>query len=950
MASSTENRLVCEQCGAQLKAADAHCLRCLLTGGLEDETPGLTSDTATSSGPETLSGTRFYQHYEIETRPDGSLFELGRGAMGVTYKAVDVNLRLPVALKVINARFSAQPEARARFLREARAAARLRHPNVASVFHYGTIEGGSEREHAEECFYAMEFVDGETLEARVRRAGPLPLELGLRMALQVARALAAAEKRGLIHRDLKPSNIMLSAEGETSGDAWVKVIDFGLAKAIAEGDELAGDTFATRGGFHGTPKFASPEQMQTGELDTRSDIYSLGVTLWYALTGELPFEGETLAEVHDRQMHRPLPEAWLKDAGIPALVSALLGSMLSADPEKRPASAAQLCERLTSCLAGTQPGRSKHGLVLAAAVATVVLALVAGYFLARSARTSTAELDKSVAVLPLENLSDDKENAFFAEGIQDDLLTSLGKIKDLKVISRSSVLQYRAGSARNLPEIGRQLGVSHVLEGSVRRAADRVLVNVQLVETGTHRQVWSERYDRKLSDALTLQGELATEIASALQARLDPEEKTRVQTKPTSSADAYVLYLRGRSYELRPTYLLQDFQTAETLYTQAIALDPQFALAHARLSSTLAFIYRNAALTESVKARAHAEAEEALRLQPNLGEAHLARALCFYRIERDYEQALRELDIAARLLPNDSGVEATISFIRRRQGKWKEALAELNRAMAHDPRDAQIAQELFNTYRLLRDWPAAAQAADRAIAFAPDLPLLRLERGYVELWSKGDLGPLQKALAEMPAGFDPDGAVTWIRWDACMLARDFPAAERAAAAYANEILPSVGGGPLPKTFLQGCAALANGEQERAGVFFEAARPSMEKESRDNPQSALRQARLGILYAYLGRKEEAINAGRRATELQPESTDAYGGAFYTSMLALVYARTGQAEQALPLIERLLRIPGAVFYYEAAITLPELRLRWQWDPLRGDERFENILRSPEPATVY
>ncbi|MDQ6655947.1 MAG: protein kinase, partial [Verrucomicrobiota bacterium] len=629
MPAPDEKHLVCEQCGASLQASDAHCLHCMLAGGFEAAEP---NESRTAPEPETLTGTRFYQHYEIETRADGSLHKLGRGAMGITYKALDVNLHLPVALKVINARFSAQPDARARFLREARAAARLRHPNVASVFHYGTLERGAEEGGGEECFYAMEFVEGETLEARVRRDGPLPTPLALQITLQITQALAAAEKRGLIHRDLKPSNIMLAAEAASEGAGWVKVIDFGLAKAIASDErEPTGDTFATRGGFVGTPQFASPEQIDNGELDVRSDIYSLGVTLWFALTGDLPFAGGSLAETRDRQLHRPLPVENLKEAGVPAPVIALLSSMLAPDPAQRPASSNELRESIARCLETLQPRRRMRQWILAAAA--LVAALAIGYLLARRGETSAAE--KSVAVLPLANLSEERENAFFAEGIQDDVLTSLAKIKELKVISRSSVLQYQAGTARDLSAIGRELGVSHVVEGSVRRAGDRVLVNVQLVDTRTHRQVWAERYDRTLYDALTLQGELATEIASALQATLDPEEKTRVQTKPTSLPEAYVLYLRARSFELRPTYLLEDFQTAETLYTQALALDPQFALAHARLSSTLAYIYRNSSPTEELKNRAHAEADEALRLQPQLGEGHLARALCFYRIERD---------------------------------------------------------------------------------------------------------------------------------------------------------------------------------------------------------------------------------------------------------------------------------------------------------------------------
>jgi serine/threonine protein kinase/tetratricopeptide (TPR) repeat protein len=944
MSTPPANGLRCEQCGTALVSNDAHCLHCMLVGGLTDAALSESSPPANPSEPETWSGSRFYQHYEVQTLANGTPHELGRGAMGVTYKGLDVNLRLPVALKVINAQYSSNPVARARFLREARAAARLRHPNVASVFHYGTLSRGSAAEEAEECFYAMEFVEGETLEARVRRDGPLPVSLALGMALQVTRALMAAEKRGLIHRDLKPSNIMLTADEESSGETWVKVIDFGLAKAVTEdAAELSGDSLLTRGGFHGTPQFASPEQIESAEVDVRSDIYSLGVTLWFALTGELPFAGRSLAEVRDRQLNRPLPEERLKDGGAPPRVIALLRSMLSPDPAQRPSSASALHETLLACGA-TKPRRR---LVMALVAAAFVAAAAVGFFFARSQPASRAPV-QSVAVLPFENLSKEAENAFFAEGIQDDVLTSLGKFKELTVISRSSVLPFTADKPRNVREIGQQLGVSHVLEGSVRRANDRVLVNVQLIDTATQRQVWAERYDRTLYDTLTLQGELATEIATALQATFDPAEQSRVQTKPTTNPQAYVLYLRARSFELRPTYLLQDFQTAQTLYEQAIALDPKFAIAHARLSATLAYIYRNSVPTEELKTAAHAEADAALRLQADLGEAHLARALCFYRIERDYDAAMQELAIAGRLLPNDANVEITSAFIDRRKGRWREAIARIERALTRDPRNAQVAQELYYTYRMLRDWSAASPAADRAIAFAPDLPVLRLERAYFDFWSRGDLASLQTALAKVPANVDPDGSVTWMRWDASMLAREFAAAERVASGYDGETLPSVGGVPIAKSYLQACAVLAQGEPERARVFFESARLAMETDVQKSPSSAVRHARLGLLYSFIGRTDEAIREGLKATQLQPESTDAFGGPVYSSILALIYARCGHNDEALALIERLLITPGPVFFHEAGMTLADLRTRWQWDPIRSDPRFQKIVSGPEPQT--
>ena len=365
MFTPEKHLLLCEQCHQPLGSGGSvtGCLNCLL----------LNHSAPPPSSPPTP--TRVYQHYEIFNREDGTLWELGRGAMGVTYKAIDVNLQMDVALKVISARFSAHPEARARFLREARTAAKLQHPNVAGVHHFGTISFPSAVGDGTECFYAMEFIEGETLEAYVRREGPLRPVAALEVALQITHALGAAERRGLVHRDLKPANLMLTTEGiaavslgngcpaHDDGDAWIKVIDFGLAKAIrralgtaTDGHGLDDDTPLTQGGFMGTPQFASPEQFAGGALDARSDIFSLGVTLWYALTGELPFDGESLAEVRDRQLHRGLPMAQLSDVGLPAPVVRLLGHMLSPNPAKRPPCASTLSERLRRCLTTLRDG------------------------------------------------------------------------------------------------------------------------------------------------------------------------------------------------------------------------------------------------------------------------------------------------------------------------------------------------------------------------------------------------------------------------------------------------------------------------------------------------------------------------------------------------------------------------------------------------------------------
>jgi TolB-like protein len=564
----------------------------------------------------------------------------------------------------------------------------------------------------------------------------------------------------------------------------------------------------------------------------------------------------------------------------------------------------------------------------------------------------TTEADRrSIAVLPFENMSSEADDTFFADGIQDDLIASLAKIEELKVISRTSSATYRDPGKRDVREIGQQLGVAAVLEGRVRRTADRVLVNVSLIDTTDGRQLWADRYDRTLADSLTLQGELAKEIASALHATLSPEEKARVEAKPTDNPDAYVLYLRARDYQTRPIPLKEDNDTAAKLYSEAIALDPDFALAHARLSATLAYSHLYFSPTEEIARRARAEADEALRLRPDLGEGHLARALCFYWTQKDYESALRELEIAARLSPNDVEAESIRGYIRRRQGRWSEALAALEHSIARDPRNGQIAGELFATRYAMRNWPEAARAGERAMAVALDLPTLRVNRGYIDFWARGDLAPIRSALAAVPAGLDPDGSVTLARWDVALLSGDFAAAERAVNDSQVEAPRTVFGTPFPKSYLLGCVALARGDAAAAQPLFEAARPAMEAEVAAAPLDAFRHGHVGLLYAYLGRKDDALAAGRRAVELMPITKDGYDGTFIAALFALIHARTGGSEEAIDMIERLLVTPGPVMpFYEASMTLTELRTRWQWAPLRQHSRMQKLLAAPEPPTLY
>jgi TolB-like protein/Flp pilus assembly protein TadD len=587
--------------------------------------------------------------------------------------------------------------------------------------------------------------------------------------------------------------------------------------------------------------------------------------------------------------------------------------------------------------AGDRALGRKIDFVIIAVLALAVALLVFDRF--RVPKSSSGE--KSIAVLPFENMSEEKENAFFADGIQDDILTSLAKIRDLKVISRTSVMGYRGAGVRNLREIGSALGVAHILEGSVRRAGNRVKVTVQLIDTRDDRHIWAESYDRTMSDALTLQGELATEIASALRATLSPEEKARVERKHTENADAYVLYLRARQLEINPDTLLQDFKAAVQLYGEAIKLDPSFALAHARLSATAARVYHFYEPTDVWKQQAKAEANEALRLQPNLGEGQYALGLCFYWLESDYDRALEALQRAARLLPNDSEMGLIVAAIARRQGRWEQAIATFKQTEEIDPQNANIVRNLVYTYGAVRNWAEAWRAAERLNALVPNSIGARLQAAYIEFLWRGSTGALEAFLDSTPPNTDPDGAVTGARWDVAMIKRDFAGADAALAAASLPDLSYLNGHQTPKDYFAGCTALARGDMAAAQTAYERARGSFEEAVREAPGSATRRANLGLLYAFMGRKEEAIAEGRRAVELEPETRDAVDGTIMNSYLALILTRVGEREQALALIERQLKTSGASDSVHYSVSVQDLRHRWEWDPLRDDPRFQRLI---------
>jgi len=588
----------------------------------------------------------------------------------------------------------------------------------------------------------------------------------------------------------------------------------------------------------------------------------------------------------------------------------------------------------------------RKGPLIAAGALLIAIATFGVWLYLKQAEVTSLVPEKTIAVLPFQNFSPDKDNAFFADGVQDDILTSLAKIKDLRVISRSSVMKFRDVAAQNLRRIGKTLGVANILEGSVRREGDRVVVNVQLVDAKSARQIWANHYDRTLSDSLGLQGELASEIADALRATLSADEQAQVTTKPTQNPDAYVFYLRANQIARNPDTLLEDYKTAEQLYMQAIALDPDFALAHARLASVCAEIFHYYEPTESWKTRAGAEAQIALRLQPNLAEAHFALGQCIYWMDQDYDRALDEFDIASRLSPSNGDVGRLIAAIKRRQGKWQESLEEYEKVARLDPQNPNTVRELIFTNTAMRRWPEAVRWVERLRAMAPASVVAKIQSGYVDFWWKGDIALLKSFLNQVPPGVDPDGGVTSVRWEVAMLDRDYAAARRAIDASSAKELSYIGELATPRSFFEGCIALAQGDIVGAEKYFEVAQPVFENAVKQAPSSAIRRANLGWLYAFMGRKEDAIREGRRAVELKPESKDAVDGVIVNCYLALIYARVGEKDLAFPLLERLLKTPGAVDSVDYSVTVNDLKHRWEWDPIRSDPRFQELIGEKKP----
>jgi TolB-like protein/Tfp pilus assembly protein PilF len=782
----------------------------------------------------------------------------------------------------------------------------------------------------------------------VARREPMPIRRAVELIAKVARTVHYAHEHGILHRDIKPGNILLDQKGEPH------LTDFGLARLV-ESESSVTHTLEVLG----TPSYMAPEQAvgNNAAVSSITDVYGLGAVLYQLLTGQAPFAGGTTYETIKLLLDTEPRQPRLLNPKIDRDLSTICLKCLEKDPKRRYSSALALAEdlerwlkhepilaRRTGVFARGQKW-SRRNPVLAGGAVFCFLLIGAVVWLLREhfAATPPAPPEKSVAILPFQNLSKDPENAFFTDGVQDEILTSLARVADLKVISHTSVRQYKATGKRNLREIGQQLGVAHVVEGSVQRAGGRVRVNAQLIDARTDAHLWAQTYDGDLADVFGIQSQIARTIADQLQAKISAGEQAAISQAPTNDVVANALYVQAKELEHKPSGPEdQNLMQAVRLLDEAVKRDPQFLAAYCLLGRFhLNLFFGGYDHTPVRRELANAAIQKAVRLRPDAGEVHLALARYAYHGFKDYDRARAELDLARRTLPNDAELHALSAYIDRRQGRWTEATRNFDRAVELDPRTMEYLMNGGFVYEALGRYSDAIRLYDRAVAVTPTDYGARLIRASVPLSERADIEPFRKELSAILA--ENPGATTEIcveLFEYAMDARDPAAAARALDAIPSEGVPTPGNFVQPREWFVGFAARTFNDPVTARSAFTAARAIEEKIVRDQPDYAPAWGLLGRIDAALGRKEDAIREGRHACELLPLSKDAWFGPRHVERLAVIYAWLGEKDLALAELEALAAQPVGKLQYG------DLKLNPDWDPLRGDPRFEKIVASFAP----
>jgi TolB-like protein/predicted Ser/Thr protein kinase len=915
---------VCAECGATVfaDAPEGVCSVCLFRTGLAS----LDHKDDEAFEPTVARMLKDFGDYEL-------LEEIGRGGQGVVYRARQKSLNRIVALKVIGLAHWATEAHVKRFRLEAEAAARLNHPCIVPIYEVGERDGA--------CYFSMGLVEGGQLDVVAKRE-PMPIRHAAELIAKLARTVQYAHERGILHRDIKPGNILLDAKGEPH------LTDFGLARLV-ETESTVTRTMEVLG----TPSYMAPEQAvgNNAGITRATDIYGLGAVLYQLLTGHPPFAGgttyETVRLVLDTEPRQP--RLWNRK--IDHDLATICLKCLDKDPQRRYSLALGLAEDLERWLKH-EPIRARRTGIFTrgrkwvrrnptVAVLVVALAAAMGAMLWKTEFVQRPPIT-GIAVLPFENLSDDKENAFFADGMQDELLSNLAKIADLKVISRTSVMQYKSGVRRGLKEIAQQLGVSHVVEGNVRRAGNQVRVSVQLIDAHTDTHLWAEHYDRDVADVFAIQSEIAQHIANQLQAKLSAAEKAAIAERPTADPVAYAYYTQAKAIGN-----VDDWEGAEKPLTRKAELlekatqrDSNFALAYCALAKTQVDLDNGDPKQLELAKKA---ADAALRVRPDLGEAHLELARYYYYANLhtgDFDRARDEVTITLRKLPNNSEALVIGARIDKRQNRWDASLANFQKASELDPRNSEVAYHRRLTYLEMRRYKELEQLFAQGVASGT------AKDPWTQLWlaelrlAEGDPVAAQALLAQVPLEFSPIEWIWRIRFTAALYLRDYDAANRVIAATPAKFA-FVHDGQPPESWADGQIARARGDNQKAQSVFAAARKRLDATWGNKIKDESYFADAAILDAGLGRKEEAIREARRAVDLMPIAKDSYWGPKNVAELALVYAWTGERDRALDQLEIVATIPNGPTY-------GDLRFNPCWDDLRDDKRFDKIVAAAKAAS--
>jgi len=868
--------------------------------------------------------------------------ELGHGGMATVYLAAraDGYFEKEVAIKVLKVGGSTA-EVIARFRAERELLASLDHPNIATIFDAGTTEEGLP-------YFVMEYVPGTPITSYLQERR-LTIRDRLGLFLKICTAVEVAHRRRIVHRDLKRNNILVTQEGEP------KLLDFGIAKLLQDSPLVQ-----TAPGHRAlTPISASPEQARGGSVTTASDIYALGALLYEMLTGKEPHQFATshpaLEEVERIvcEQDPALPSVATTDSesrhALRGDLDAIILRAMRKDPADRYPSVHELAEDIRHYLAGepvvargnTLPyrllrfaGRHKPSILRIGLTLLLLLAAVGlgGYFMQRHPKAVTAPRlprspaaipQKSIAVLPFDDFDEADGSSYFADGVQDDILTNLAKAEDLKVTSRAGASAYRKG-VRDMRAIRQDLGVAYVLEGSVRRLGGRVRVNVQLIDTESDTQVWAEQYDRKLDDLFALQSDVTQAIVGQLNGKLSAKEKAAIESRPTADVRAYDLYLQARA-----SFLSYDASKAAKLLDEAIARDPKFALAYCLLTDVELYIYRfGGDRSPEHLDKAKVASDTALRLAPNLAESYLAKAQYYYNGLRDYEKAQAELAAAPPSRESRAKFFDLTALTERRLGQWKEALRDGEKARALDPHDPFIATEVIQSYLMLRRYAEAENLADKAIKLISTQVAPFWSFKVQSLLARGETARARETLAAAPPK-------TYNRHT--MLAQvavyegEFERARSEIQAAREDDMP-----PADNylDLLLATIDRVQGNAAAAYAGFEKARQDLENALEENPDIPSLVSNLSWAYAGLGRKEDALRTAQQAVNLVPNWRDATEGPFYAAMQAQINALVGNKDAAIEQLSTLVRQPAGPSY-------GELKFDPGWADLRDDPRFPALL---------